>query len=322
MEAILNFGIHVVTSLQGLGTWLILPMKGISFLGTEEFFMFVLPVLYWCVDKRLGLLVAVILMFSASINEFLKLVFHGPRPYWYSNLVYGFASETSFSFPSGHSQHVITVGGIIAATLRRRWVWIAAIVLFILMGISRLYLGVHFPHDVLFGWAIGAIILILTIRFWDPAAAWLKTKSLGQQIMLAFLLSLVLLLAGLIPFEWLKLTGWQAPAAWAVFAGKAISLERILTTSGTFFGLMTGFALSNRQGGFGMKAVWWKYILRVLLGVAGVLTIRYGLKFIFPDGETALASALRYLRYALIGAWITGGAPWAFLRLKLAGLRA
>ncbi len=58
--------------------------------------------------------------------------------------------------------------------------------------------------------------------------------------------------------------------------------------------------------------------MRYLLGVAGVLIIRYGLKFIFPDGETVLAYFLRYLRYTLIGFWVAGGAPWTFIRLKLA----
>ena len=58
--------------------------------------------------------------------------------------------------------------------------------------------------------------------------------------------------------------------------------------------------------------------MRFLLGVVGVLIIRYGLKFVFPDGDTVPAYFFRYLRYAVIGFWVTGGAPWAFIRLKLA----
>jgi hypothetical protein len=58
--------------------------------------------------------------------------------------------------------------------------------------------------------------------------------------------------------------------------------------------------------------------LRYLLGIAGVFIIRYRLKFIFPAGENVLAYFFGYLRYTVIGCWITGGAPWIFIRLKLA----
>ena len=58
--------------------------------------------------------------------------------------------------------------------------------------------------------------------------------------------------------------------------------------------------------------------MRYLVGVAGVLIIYYGLKIIFPEGESILAYLLRYLRYTLIGFWVSAGAPWIFIRLRLA----
>jgi hypothetical protein len=128
----------------------------------------------------------------------------------------------------------------------------------------------------------------------------------------------VLFLLPLIPFVWLKVIHWQPPQEWATYATQAISLEGASTSAGTFFGLMAGLAWLVQRGGFRTKGLWWQLILRYLLGVAGVLIIRYGLKFIFPEGETALALFFRYLRYAVIGFWVTGGAPWAFIRLKLA----
>jgi hypothetical protein len=84
---------------------------------------------------------------------------------------------------------------------------------------------------------------------------------------------------------------------------------------------LAGLVWLDHQGWFQTKGVWWKLVLRYLLGLAGVLIIRYGLKFIFPEGETVLAYFLRYLRYALIGFWVAGGAPWTFIRLKLAEKR-
>jgi membrane-associated phospholipid phosphatase len=318
MQAILDFGVRLVIALQNLGSWPELPMKFFSFLGTEEFFLVVLPAIYWCYDSSLGIRVAVILMLNGSVNDALKMAFHGPRPYWISSKVKGLASEVSFGVPSNHTQSATAVWGMLAVYLRKGWAWIVAILLVALIGLSRMYLGVHFPHDVLIGLLAGILELWLVVRFWEPIAAWAGKQSLARQILVAFLASLILILIPAIPFAWLKLSHWQPPQEWAAFATQAISLENTMTTTGTLFGLLAGLAWLKQQGGFRMKGTGWQLVLRYLLGVAGVLIIRYGLKFIFPEGETLLAYTLRYLRYALIGFWVSGGAGWTFIRLKLA----
>src|SRR5512136_3466678 len=127
MQTILDFGIRFVVAVQGWGTWLISPMKLFSFLGTEEFLILLLPILYWCVDSILGIRVAIILMLSTSLNGALKLAFHGPRPYWYSPSVLGMADETSFGIPSNHAQSAVVVWGILAAYLKKWWGWLVAI---------------------------------------------------------------------------------------------------------------------------------------------------------------------------------------------------
>jgi membrane-associated phospholipid phosphatase len=318
MQAIIDFGIRFIEGLQALGSWQIAPMKFFSFLGTEEFFMLVLPVLYWCISTTLGLRVGVTLMLSVGVNDAFKMLFHGPRPYWVSTAVKGFASETSFGIPSGHSQNAVVVWGIMAAWIKKSWAWITAVVIIFLIGLSRLSLGVHFPHDVLTGWLIGALLLILVLRAWNPVTAWAKKLTPGIQVLVSFLASLGLLLLPVIPFAVLKTSGWQPPVEWASHATEAISLEGALTTTGTLFGLLAGVVFLRHIGGFQEKDAWWKLVLRYVLGVAGVLAIRYGLKFIFPTGETILASSLQYVRYAFIGFWVSGGAPWTFLKLKLA----
>jgi membrane-associated phospholipid phosphatase len=318
METIWNLEISWNIFLQSMGTWLVKPMEAISFLGVEDFLMLLLPALYWCMEITLGLQVAVVLLLSTSVNSALKMAFHGTRPYWFSPEVRGYGIETSFGMPSNHSQMAVAVWGMIAARIRKTWAWAAAGSIVLLIGISRLYLGVHFLHDVLFGWLLGALLLWLVLRFWKPVAAWVKNLSLGRQILAAFLASLVMILIELIPYAWLKVTNWQAPQAWAQYATEAITMSGAFSYAGTLFGMLAGFAWLNHQGGFQTPGVWWKLVLRILLGVAGVFIIRYGLKFIFPEGETFLPLVLRYVRYIAIGAWVSAGAPWTFIRLKLA----
>jgi membrane-associated phospholipid phosphatase len=322
MGNILDLGIQWIVALQGLGAWLTLPMKFFTFLGTEQFFLVVLPALYWCLDTALGLRVGVILLLSTSLNGAVKLAIHGPRPYWYSAKVKGLSTETSFGAPSDHAQTAMSLWGMIASGIKRRWAWAVAGILAFLIGLSRMYLGVHFPHDVLLGWLIGGLLLWLVLRLWEPVRTWLKKMTLGGQILTAFLTSLAIILIGLIPYLWLKLSGWQPPQAWAGYAGGAVTLSPFLTSAGTFFGLLAGLAWFNRLGGFSTAGPVWKRILRYVLGLVGVLVFYVGLDKLFglivPDSEALLPFILRYIRYALVGGWVSLGAPWAFLRLKLA----
>jgi membrane-associated phospholipid phosphatase len=322
MEILLNAGITWNIFLQNLGGWLKTPMEIFSFFGTEYFFLILLPMLYWCVEASLGLKVGIILLLSTTANDALKMAFQGPRPYWVSSDVIGYASETSFGLPSGHAQIAVGVWGMLAARLRKGWGWLVAVLIILLIGISRLYLGVHFPLDVIFGWLIGALLLWLVWRFWNPVTAWVKELSLGRQILVFFLASLALVLFCLIPFLWLKITNWQPPQAWAQFATQAISMGGGLTTAGTFFGLLTGLAWLNRQGGFSATGSFGQRALRLVLGAAGILVFYVGLDVLFgliaPDAEALLPYVFRYIRYTFVGAWVSAGAPWVFIRLKLA----
>ena len=169
-------------------------------------------------------------------------------------------------------------------------------------------------------------MLWLVLRLWKPVTAWLKKMSLGQQILASFLGSLVLILFSLIPFLWLKFTNWQPPQAWAEYAKDAITLSGTFTAAGTLFGLLAGLAWFNRQGGFSTEGPIWKRVLRLVLGAVGILILRVGLDVLFgliaPDAEAVLPYTLRYIRYCLIGAWVSAGAPWIFVKLKLAGKAA
>jgi membrane-associated phospholipid phosphatase len=322
MNGILDFGIGLIQALQGLGGWLAAPMQFFSFLGTEQFFLVILPALYWCVNASVGLQVGAILLLSASVNDAFKLAFHGPRPYWYTAQVKTYVTETSFGVPSGHAQIATGVWGVMAAALKRGWAWLAAGIIVFLIGLSRLYLAVHFPHDVLIGWIIGGLLLWLLLRFWEPTMTRFKKLTPGRQALAAFLASLVVILIELVPYLGLKFSGWQPPQAWAGYAGQAVTLSGAFTAAGVFFGLFSGLGWLSRLGGFSTGGPLWKRLLRYLLGLVGLLVFYLGLDLLFgllvPDGEAVLPFALRYVRYALVGAWVSLGAPWVFVRLGLA----
>ena len=314
--------ISVNLALQALGGWLAGPMKFFSFLGSEDFFLIVLPLMYWCVDSALGLRIGVMLLLSNGMKDIFKMSLHGPRPYWVSDQVIGMASETGFGVPSGHALTATGVWGVAADGLKQKWSWVAASIVIFLIGFSRLYLGVHFLHDVLLGWLLGGILLWGFLKYWDPIATRVKKLTLANQISLAFAFSLAMIaLAALIVF---LARDFVVPAEWIANAtrngGEApnpLSMESVVTASGTLFGLLAGVAWLAPRGGYQVTGPAWKRALRYFVGVVGLAVFYLGLKVVFPDGEDLAALVFRYIRYALVGAWVSAGAPWVFSKTKL-----
>jgi membrane-associated phospholipid phosphatase len=324
MDTLVLQGVDWIRGIQALGAWLQAPMQFFSFLGTENFFLLILPLLYWSINTQLGMRVGFVLLTSVYLNGILKLLFAGPRPYWVSKDVIPFAAESSFGVPSGHAQNAVGVWGILAAGLRKRWAWIVAIALVFFIGFSRWYLGVHFPHDVLVGWLIGGVLLWLFIRFWNPVTVWLKQKTPGTQVLIAFVVSIVFIALGAISVG--RLEGYTFPAEWRDNALQAsdelpapVSMEGSLTSAGTFFGLAAGVAWMAARGGFQADGPIGKRALRFVIGLVGILILWRGLGLVFPDNADLISHIFRYLRYTLVGFWVSGGAPWLFFRIKLAG---
>jgi hypothetical protein len=299
-------------------------MKFFSFLGSEEFYLMVAPAILWCWNFALGLRLGLFLMVSATMNSIFKMIFHGPRPYWVDTRINSLGVETSFGVPSGHAQNAVIVWGTLAAHCAKLSGWILAVAIMFLIGLSRLALGMHYPHDVLVGWILGAILLWILLKVSPPIITWLKSRKTYEQLIAVFVSSLGLILLGLItqwftgnfyiPSEWIKNSITAHPdVPIAPFA-----LSGFFTNAGVFFGLSAGAVLLEQKGGFSTRGKWWQLILRYLVGVLGVLAIRYGLGAIFPDGEEIIPYILRYLRYAMVGIWVTGLAPYLFCKLKLA----
>jgi membrane-associated phospholipid phosphatase len=324
LETIWNSGIDFIVWFQGFGTWLTIPMKFFSFLGSEEFYLLILPVIYWCIDAGLGLRIGSIVLFSNGLNDILKLTLHGPRPYWYSTQVKAFAAETSFGVPSGHAQISTSLWGMGAAHFKRFWVWFLAGSVILVIGLSRLYLAVHFPHDVLAGWAIGCLTLWIFLNKWDAVAAWTQKKSMGQQIGIAFSVSMMMLIMGILAYGTLK--GWVLPVEWLANAQQSgldvlpspVSLDSSLTSAGVMFGMLAGAAWMNARGGYDANGSFKHKVLRLFPGILGTLVLYLGLRAIFPRGDMFIAYFLRYIRFALVGLWISAGAPWCFQKLNLA----
>ena len=138
-------------------------MRCISQLGGEILFMAIVIALFWCMDKRKGYYLMTVGFFGIVANQFLKLVFRVSRP-WIRDpeftIVEGArAGATGYSFPSGHTQNAAAVLGCPARMARKKGLKITLWVLYALVGISRMYLGVHTPYDVGVGVVMGLVLV-------------------------------------------------------------------------------------------------------------------------------------------------------------------
>lgn len=325
MEIILQNGIPLIQSIQQWGDWLIGPMKFFTFLGREEFYLLIMPALYWCLDTQLGFRLGLILLTSGSLNSLLKLTFHLPRPYWIDTRVLARSIESSFGMPSGHAQNAVSVWGLLAEAAGQWWAWLLAVLLILLISLSRIYLGVHFPTDVVYGWLIGAIVLWGFLRAERWVGERLKNRSARLKIGLAFGASLLFILLGYLAL-WAT-RDWQLPASWVQNAlqadpeGETIhpqSLSGLITSAAALFGLAAGWVLLSQKEAFDPAGAPWQRIVRYLVGLVGVILIWAGLDAVFPEGTNLSAYSLRYVRYALVGLWISGGGPALFVKLGLA----
>jgi hypothetical protein len=202
---------------------------------------------------------------------------------------------------------------------------VLSLLLIFLIGISRLYLAVHFPQDVILGWLIGFLLVWIFLRVEKPVAAWFSNQSLPLAVFVLFVISLSMLLVGLLIRS--ISSDWQIPVAWLENARLAFPEEDLinpfkfsglLLTSGVFFGLSAGALWLSTRAGFNAKGSWGRRILRYLVGVVGVAILWFGLGSLLPEEAGTLGYVLSYLLYTVIGLWISALAPLLFLRLKLA----
>lgn len=318
MEALQQFGISLIQALQTLSPTFDGVMNFFTFLGRVEFYLLIAPFIYWAIDKRLGMRALLILLFTDVITSSFKLLFHQPRPYWIGD-VQELSQEASYGIPSSHASDSLAVGGYLAYRARKNWFWVVMSIVIFFIGLSRLYLGVHFPHDVLFGWLIGASVLWVAIKQSDQIAAWARSKSLASQIGTGFVLSGVIMLLGILIRS--LIAGSPDPVSWSSFATDARSITHSFTLAGALFGSIAGYALMRQYARFQPAKISWKRALSYAFGIIGLLLIYEGLDVAFSAitaDETILGYTLRYVRYTLATLWVTFGAPWVFLKASLA----
>jgi membrane-associated phospholipid phosphatase len=316
--------IYINLFLQSLGPWLTPFMQAFTYLGQEDFFILLIVIIFWLYDRRLGLRLGVLLLISNGLNSILKLAFHDPRPFLIDTRVKAMANEPSFGLPSGHTQNGTATWGGWLLPKKRWWAYALYGVIVVLIAISRFYLGMHFLVDAVIGFFFGLLTVVIYLAFEKRIAAWISKRSLKQLIWLSVLCSLVFLLIFWIVTA--SLGGWVVPAEWKAnaltgYPEEAIdplSIRNLIKSSGTILGLLAGAAWIDRKyPAYSIRGTRSQKIMRLALGIAGVLVIYAGLGLVIPRESTLVPLVLTYIRFALVGFWVSVWAPLLFMKARL-----
>jgi membrane-associated phospholipid phosphatase len=148
----------------------------LNYFDSVYFVLIIIPVVWIGVSSRWGLRVAIVLILSSLINFHLKELFQFPRPIVYDPHL-AMIPLRDPGFPSGAAQMAALLGGLLVYGWKNRWSWVVAISYALVIGFSRLYLGVHYPMDVLGGYFFGLVILAIFIFSITPIENFCKKEG-------------------------------------------------------------------------------------------------------------------------------------------------
>jgi membrane-associated phospholipid phosphatase len=302
MEPLLLWGLDFIRTVQtAANPPLTLFMKLVTQLGAVPVYMALLSLIFWCIDEKRSFRLGLVVLISGWINLALKFLLNQPRPFWEAyDPAIGFIHERFGGLPSGHAQTSLVLWISIASWGTRTWRYVPAGLLILLIGFSRIYLGVHFPTDVFAGWLIGGLICAAYFFLASRIEKVLEQGGLRAKLTLSAAVSFLMILYR--PAEDLLMPG---AALLGMGTGYSLNAHFLKFKAAAFF---------ERRG----AAKLFTFLGRFVLGLAGILVISAVFSRFLPGAGAGFYRIFFFLQYAFLGFWVYAGAPWLFLRSGLA----
>ena len=305
----MGFQLDILMYLQSIRNELLTGIFTFFTICTEVPVITVLTaMLYWCINKKAGQRILFALAGSLNINVAVKNIVKMPRPIGTKGLIsLRTQTATGYSFPSGHTQTATTFWTSMITQFKNIWIYIIGILMILGAGISRLYLAVHWPMDVIVGWILGIILSILFIKLFDYID---NSKNY-------YILVIIMLIFGVCTYfvggeDFYKLFGlYSGFALGYIVEDTYISFSTENKQRKNIFSKST----SKIEGTKGK-------ILRFIIGIISLLIVYLIFKNIentFMIGKNEeIINIFKYLKYTIIVFWGVAIAPALFKLFKLA----
>jgi membrane-associated phospholipid phosphatase len=271
------FGTGLISALQSaLAPALNYLFIFFTLLGEDIFYIVLIATIYWCFHKKGGVAVAYLMLFGFYINYFFKMLFNMDRPPDAYRIIN--KGDISHGFPSGHAQSSTTFWTYAALKTRRKILYIVSPLMIAMISLSRIYLGVHYPGDVIGGIMIGLVFTLIFYFAYPHVTRSLQKISLGVGQLIVPALALVLFTLSLLIFPD---TTRDDPA----------------TVCGALFGFSVGLAFESRYVDFSTdKMDNKKRVVRLLIGLIVVGVLYVGLAPVLPSANVFT----KFARYTVI----------------------
>ena len=279
MTEILELGIDIIQWLEGFRSPLLNQFFfAVTDIGSTAGYLVMLPILWWAFSWKLGARLFVGLVLSVYINTLIKDLVALPRPFVYADIA-NLRAPGEFSFPSGHAQQAVVFWGLLALHFKKRWFAVVATLSIFLIGFSRVYLGAHFPSDVLAGWTLGAAIAWGYARWSNTLAEKTAGLSLSAQVLLAL----------------------GAPIALALVHPSRNTALAMGGLAGALGGLVFAYheGLYPEGGQARSRRAW------LVIGLLGLPVIYFVLQKLSPAEDASYYYLYLWLRFAAIGLWVS-----------------
>lgn len=277
----------------------------ITYLGQEICILAVICLFYWCLDKNFAYRLGFIYFSAGLCIQTLKITFRIPRPWILDPEFHPVASAvpaaTGYSFPSGHTQGGTCLFVPLALRSRKFWQKCLCILMFLAIGFSRMYLGVHTPKDVLTAMAVSLFFTAIIRKFGD---------SLLEENRYTKMISVILLILSFL----------TAFYALLLFRQNIIEVKYAADcckAAGAGLGFAAGFYLERTYLNFCSRCRNVSHLLqRMTVGLLLTLVLKLTLKFFL--GDTLFMELLQYFFVVL---FVMYGYPFLFTKMKKTSLQ-
>lgn len=294
----MNIQISILSFFQNLSTpFLDKIVSVITMLGEQTVVIAVAALIFWCIDKKKGYSICLTLLISILSMGIFKAIFKSPRPFQVLESIKGkrLTTATGYSFPSGHTTTASSFYTGVFSSFKKQIITVICLILIILVALSRLYLGVHWPIDVFGGLILGVgLTLLFYNKIYDLTNK--KESFIKFTFWSGIVCSIAMIILSIILF---------------LGKGDSVGLTDLTKTIALASGAFWGSNLEYKKINFSVDGTVILKLLRFFVGFVGVMAIML-LKNVFP--YTIIFISLRYL---LVGFWIFGLYPLVGKKIRL-----
>ena len=287
-----NFELEILKWLEGLRTsFLNVLFESITLLGEETLIILLVVALWFAVDKKLAQQVFFVTATSLSVNGIIKNFAQVPRPFTKGISCVRVDTATGYSFPSGHTQGFATWSSFFAIKVKKIWLSVLVGVLITLVAVSRLYLGAHYPSDV-----IVAVVLGVSLSAFDNYL-FVKVKDTKKLYLGTFLI--------MTPF-----------IAYFLYVADPLFAD-LFKTFGMIGGMVVVSFLDEKTEPLSYEVAWWKKVIRIVLGVVIAVALKEVIKRMNVFEVMPISLFIDAIRYFVVVMAVGVLCPLLFKKIKL-----